>query len=133
MLYSSFSGGFYDKNVNTEIPADAVEVSDEAYRQLFEGQEAGKIIAPGLDGIPILLDQPQLTGEQLADQATSHRDQLLREAAIRIAPLQDAADLDKATASEEVLLKTWKLYRIDLNRIDQQSGYPADIDWPKKP
>lgn len=71
-----------------------------------------------------------------AAQATAvdqTRDALLQEAALRIAPLQDAVDLDEATAEEITELKAWKLYRVSLNRLDQQSGYPASINWPVAP
>lgn len=39
-------------------------------------------------------------------------------ASAKIAPLQDAVDLDIATEEEIAALKEWKLYRIKLNRID---------------
>ncbi|WP_430305328.1 tail fiber assembly protein, partial [Pseudomonas mosselii] len=50
-----------------------------------------------------------------------------------IAPLQDAVDLDEATEAEAALLKEWKRYRVALNRVPDQPGYPAAIDWPAPP
>lgn len=50
-----------------------------------------------------------------------------------IAPLQDAVDIDEATADEEARLKLWKKYRVALNRLPDQPGYPATIDWPAPP
>ncbi len=47
-----------------------------------------------------------------------------------IAPLQDAVDLDDATEAEVAALKAWKKYRVALNRLPEQPGYPTDIDWP---
>lgn len=61
------------------------------------------------------------------------KDELLKLAAIRIAPLQDAVDLDEATNEEVALLKKWKQYRIAVNRISQQTGYPDNIVWPTMP
>jgi hypothetical protein len=61
------------------------------------------------------------------------RDVYLREAALRVAPLQDAHDLGEATPGEAAELLEWKRYRIDLNRIDQQPGFPAEVEWPTKP
>jgi hypothetical protein len=61
------------------------------------------------------------------------RDALLREATLRIAPLQDAVDLDDATASEVAALKAWKQHRVALSRLEQQAGFPAAVDWPKAP
>lgn len=50
-----------------------------------------------------------------------------------IAPLQDAVDLDEATELEVAALKQWKRYRVVLNRLPDQPGYPATIDWPAPP
>lgn len=50
-----------------------------------------------------------------------------------IAPLQDAVDLDDATDADLVSLKVWKKYRVALNRLPDQAGYPTTIDWPVIP
>ena len=50
-----------------------------------------------------------------------------------IAPLQDAVDIDEATEAELVTLKAWKKYRVALNRVPEQDGYPLAIDWPAAP
>ena len=50
-----------------------------------------------------------------------------------IAPLQDAVDIDEATESEVALLTVWKKYRVALNRLPEQPGYPISIDWPAVP
>ena len=50
-----------------------------------------------------------------------------------IAPLQDAVDIDDATDAEVLSLKAWKKYRVALNRLPDQPGYPTDIDWPAPP
>ncbi|MBO9647348.1 MAG: tail fiber assembly protein [Variovorax sp.] len=68
-----------------------------------------------------------------ADQVLAQRDGLLANASLRIAPLQDAVDLDEATAVELAALKAWKQYRVALSRVDQQAGFPIAVDWPKAP
>lgn len=50
-----------------------------------------------------------------------------------IAPLQDAVDIDDATDEEKALLTLWKKYRVALNRLPDQEGYPATISWPAPP
>lgn len=65
--------------------------------------------------------------------AVQRRDELLAVAALRIAPLQDAADLGSATDAEAALLLSWKQYRVELNRIEQQAGFPTVIEWPESP
>ncbi|MCO7612858.1 tail fiber assembly protein [Pseudomonas chlororaphis] len=73
------------------------------------------------------------TAVELAALATNKRDGLLATAATKIGPLQDAVELDLATDSEVELLKLWKRYRVELNRIEQQEDFPAKIEWPTPP
>jgi hypothetical protein len=72
----------------------------------------------------------QPTAAEIKASNTSTRDYLLGVAALTIAPLQDAADLDEATAQETALLKSWKQYRVAVNRIDLTLASPA---WPVSP
>lgn len=54
MLYSKSTGGFYDAAIHgTNIPADAVEVSDQAYAALIAAQSTGMVITADADGNPI--------------------------------------------------------------------------------
>lgn len=73
------------------------------------------------------------TPEQLLQATEMKRDELLTMAGLRISPLQDAVDLDEATADEVASLKLWKGYRIDVNRVSKQPGYPTSIQWPVEP
>lgn len=66
-------------------------------------------------------------------QAASQRDYLLTQAGLRIGPLQDAVDIDDASPAEISLLKKWKQYRVALNRLPEQAGWPADVQWPEMP
>lgn len=79
-----------------------------------------------------VLDGP-LEAQALADRALAERDELLAIAAIRIAPLQDAVDLGKATPDEQAALLDWKSYRVDLNRISDHPTFPRAISWPTQP
>lgn len=56
MFYSKSTGGFYDRDINTLIPADAVEISRTAHAALLAGQAEGKKIVSGPDGEPVLAD-----------------------------------------------------------------------------
>jgi len=72
------------------------------------------------------------TAELEAD-AIANIDRFLTVAALRIAPLQDAADLDEATPADLALLKKWKQYRVSVNRVPDQPEYPKSIAWPVEP
>lgn len=61
-------------------------------------------------------------------QATQQKESLLALATSKIAPLQDAADLDIATEAEAELLLAWKKCRVLLNRVDTSKP-----EWPPLP
>lgn len=73
------------------------------------------------------------TPEQLLEMAQVERDRLLSVAALRIAPLQYAVDLDTATDSERSNMTIWKQYSIAVNRVSEQPKYPKTIKWPTPP
>lgn len=66
-------------------------------------------------------------------EALSQRDTRLQAASSRMAPFQDAVDLGDATEAEAALLLEWKRYRVALSRIEEQPGFPLDIEWPSMP
>lgn len=107
-----------------EVPI-AERFTPEFAATLREYDPAAEPNPPELEPAP----QPPVT----ADQARAQRDGMLSFAALRIAPLQDAVDLDDATAEEIAALKAWKQYRVALSRIEQQPGFPAAVDWPTPP
>lgn len=71
--------------------------------------------------------------DAIIERELAKRDGMLYEAGLRIAPLQDAVDLETATKEEKALLLAWKSHRVDLNRIEGQPGFPDAIDWPTPP
>lgn len=93
-------------------------------------------LAPGKDdswdGSAWMLDAKKQRERQVRE-ATAEQSAGLATATAAIAPLQDAVDLGMATAAETASLTAWKQYRVLLNRITQQSGYPGAIDWPAAP
>lgn len=66
-------------------------------------------------------------------QFLDKRDALLREAVLRIAPLQYAEDIGDASHDEKLLLIEWKLYSVELNRIEKKANFPEGITWPAVP
>lgn len=58
MFYALSTRGFYDPEINTSIPDDAVEITDDQWLALLEGQAHGKVIAVDANGQPVLQDPP---------------------------------------------------------------------------
>lgn len=73
------------------------------------------------------------TTDEMAVEAMAERDRLLALASTRIAPLQYAVDLGSATDQETTSLNLWKIYAIDVNRVQDQSSFPQQITWPEVP
>jgi hypothetical protein len=131
-FYSALTNGFYSEEMNGDtIPEDAIEITDEEWGALLDGQSKGRLISSDKKGRPILKDYPAPTAEQLAVMAASEKAKLLALATIAIDPLQDAADLEIATDKEAASLKAWKTYRVMVNRIDTSKA--PNIEWPKAP
>ncbi|ECL5771898.1 tail fiber assembly protein, partial [Salmonella enterica] len=59
-------------------------------------------------------------------EAEETKNRLLQIASEKIAPLQDAVDLDIATDDEKAQLDEWKKYRVLVNRVDT-----LNPDWPE--
>lgn len=136
IFYSASTGGFYTPPLHGEdIPADALalERGDTEHGELLAGTTIGRVIVADERGYPMLQDRPPETDEALRLRALAERDIFLAEAAIRIAPLQDAVDVGEATTEEEAALTAWKRYRVALNRIEQAAGFPRDFAWPERP
>ena len=65
MFYSASTNGFYSIEIHGEnIPEDAVEIAQETYEKLLDGQSKGRIISSYKNGNPKLID-PVVTEEQL--------------------------------------------------------------------
>ena len=57
-FYSTSTGGFYTPDIHGEnMPADKVEITEEEWRSLMDGQANGKIIK-AVDGKPSLVEPP---------------------------------------------------------------------------
>lgn len=118
------------------FPADLANVPDGQVRL-----PTGLDPAPGVTTTGIIDWSQVVTAEMKADVAAAdllaqvHAETARRRATAdaAIAPLQDAVDLDEATDDEAALLKEWKRYRVALNRLPDQAGYPNEIDWPAPP
>lgn len=115
-----------------DIPVGAVEVTSDQHQSLLAGQSAGKNITADENGYPILVDRPVPQRDYLAE-AVAETARLRAIADYEITPLQDAVDVDDATAAELALLKSWKKYRVALNRLPEQAEYPVTVSWPVTP
>ena len=56
IYYSKSNQAFFDDQIHSRLPEDAVAISPEQHAALLAGQSAGQVIMPGKDGKPVLAD-----------------------------------------------------------------------------
>lgn len=133
IFFSASTMGFYDEaelEFFKNWPGDAVIITEEEHIQFISPAPGGKILG-SKDGMPVWVDKPAPTHEQLVSQAEQQKSQLRKAADSEIAWLQDAVDAGIASDEEMALLVAWKKYRALLMRIDTSKA--PDIEWPPVP
>lgn len=75
MLYSKSTNGFYAESIHGDaIPEDAVEITEQEWRDLLDGQSERKRIVADADGFPTLQDPPPPTQAEIIAQYESALD-----------------------------------------------------------
>ncbi|MEW5123802.1 tail fiber assembly protein [Citrobacter freundii] len=132
-LFSPSTLGFYPIEMKAEylnkgsLPSDVIEVSDSVRNEYNFAPPEGKQLSSS-QNMPIWIDIPPLSGEQLIANAEKHKRECLELANAEIDWRQDAVDTGIATAEETTALSEWKKYRIMLMRVD--TSKPV---WPTPP
>lgn len=130
--YSNETNGFYDSEINgDDIPQDAVEITDEKWMELLNGQSGGKIISADDNGYPVLMDPPPLTLEQHVAIAESQKQALIAEASQKTQLWQTQLVLGIITDEDKASLKEWMLYVQEVQAVDPSPG--AGVVWPTPP
>jgi len=76
---------------------------------------------------------PVLTDAELKAAALSQRDALLSQANEVTAGMADAFLADLLSNDDKAMFKAYAAYKLALNKIEQQPGYPSAIIWPISP
>lgn len=66
MFYAASTNGFYDSEINTVIPSDAVQITESYHTELMGAQANGKRIESNAEGYPIAVDPPGPTPQDIA-------------------------------------------------------------------
>jgi hypothetical protein len=61
IFYAKTTNAFYDPSINTEIPSDAVEITQEDYQSLMLAQQTGQVIQANSQGYPEAVNPPAPT------------------------------------------------------------------------
>ncbi|RDT55552.1 hypothetical protein DXF93_06775 [Escherichia coli] len=98
-------------------------VTDTSYRAVLSEVDL-------LPGETLIEGERPVQQDQLA-AAIQKKTQSMSIASERIAPLQDAVDLEIATTEDAAQLCSWKEYRVLLNRVDPL--ITTEVAWPIQP
>lgn len=133
-FWSAKENGFYPESMKELYenspdgwPEDAVEICEELYNSLLEGQSRGKVIASGRDGKPLLSD-PVIDHTAMAE---AEKSRLGSKAEEMILPLQRAVKYGIASEEEMERLKEWEIFSVELSRVD--TSLAPEIEWPEPP
>lgn len=69
--FSASTLGTYIAGIHAAIPADAVIISEALFAEVVTNRPAAKRLAAGPDGLPVLVDLPPPTEQQVIAQYTS--------------------------------------------------------------
>ncbi|MGN8344379.1 phage tail assembly chaperone [Pseudomonas sp. SMV71] len=115
------------------MPEDVVEISDSLYFELLKGQEKGKQIEPDKQGFPKLVEPPELTAAQLADQERSWRDAELAATDPVVARHRDEMEGGGPTTLSGEQYTDLQMYRRLLREWPQTTQFPLNESRPVAP
>lgn len=72
-FYSASTGGFYNAEVNPTMPTDVVEIIEEYYQSLLQGQSEGLQIITDAQGYPILITPVPVPPTAAQNKATASK------------------------------------------------------------
>lgn len=127
--FSAETNGFYLTGFHTDIPADAVDITENKWRELMSGQEAGKIISADDTGYPVLLDRPAPTHEQFVAAAEQEKQNRIDEALQSISVISLKLRAGRSLTDSEQLRLDSTLDYIDAVMATDTDTAP-DIKWP---
>jgi len=129
-LYSRTTGSTYIVGYNSDIPDDAVEITEDRYYSVIANPDPAKIRSHNDEGLPFLIDPPAPSDEEVAATNKRQQDALLSQASQAMAPVLVSLQLGDATPSETELAKKWQTYYRALQAVDITVSAP---DWPASP
>lgn len=131
--YSKSTGSFYDDEINgDDIPQDVVEITDDTWMELLNGQAEGKIITADENGYPVLTDPPPLSHDELVQVAENERQRLLTHADAVMLDWRTELMLGEISDANRAKLSAWMAYKNEIKAVDVTTD-PEHVNWPVPP
>ncbi|EPT5086677.1 tail fiber assembly protein [Salmonella enterica subsp. enterica] len=129
--YSAKSNAFYYIGFRNEYlsndtwPDDAIDVDDSVYVEFAASEPPeGKVRSSGEDGLPVWVDIPAPTKEQITENNLRVRNKLMRACTDAAFPLQSALTKGIATQEQQTTLADIEDYSIQLLN---------EVNWSESP
>lgn len=135
-LYSAKDNKFYPYSLQAMYqlsgvwPDKGVDIGEDEFQGLINPPE-GKVVASDDNGMPVLVNIPPLTKEQLIARFEEQKNVLLENARSIISIWQTKLMLSRISEDELKSLNEWLDYIEALSAIDTDSA--SDIVWPTSP
>ncbi|MFC3944286.1 phage tail protein [Pseudomonas gingeri NCPPB 3146 = LMG 5327] len=131
-FYSPTTQSSYLQGLNSEIPGDAVEISEDLYLSVIGNPAPGKVRAHDEHGLPYLIDAP-LTVVDLAAQEREWRNIELSAVTWLRDRHRDQSDIGVATTLTDVQFAELLRYMQALRDWPQSDDFPAQGSRPIAP
>lgn len=134
-LYSQTTGTCYIPGIHSEIPGDAVSISDERYDAVIANPQEGKVRSHDAQGLPVLIDPPviELTAEDLAANERAWRDAEVSSTEWLVTRHRDEQDMQLATTLTAEQFAELLVYRQALRDWPQSEAFPDTAQRPVAP
>ncbi len=134
IFYAPSTGGFYNSVDHFKnFPEDAIEISEEVYRELFAAPFLNKCIEPDVRGRPVLSDLPVDRSALQVASEKSWRDAQLSITDRLVIRDRDEMDDGGATTLDQTQYTELQAYRRDLRDWPQDEFFPAAGHRPVAP
>lgn len=133
VYWSPSLGGFCHPDVLDVMPDDSVELTEDDYQALLDGQTEGKLIVKADSGLPLLQDPPPPTAEQLATSERYWRDARLSVTDSLVVRHRDEQEAGRATTLGAEQYQQLQGYRLDLRDWPDSKDFPDEAKRPAAP
>ena len=137
-LYDAKTNAFYPLSLKADYeksntwPESGVEVGNEIFME-FVRFNPGKIRVPGTGGIPVWVDKPKPTKDELIASAEREKQRLIDAANLFMNNRQwpGKAVMGRLKGDELAQYNLWLDYLDELEAVDTSTA--PDITWPERP
>lgn len=132
-FYSQSTGSTYLEGVHATMPSDAIEISESVFLKVIANPDPTKVRSHNKNGLPVLIDRPLPTPEELAIPERRWRDAELSLTDSMVARHRDQVEAEAETTLTPDQYKALQAYRSGLRDWPETKGFPDSTKRPVTP